>query len=92
MLPPWLLAACAVPIVLVLYKSINDGIFTGSTAVDEKLRAYLEKLEAANDMAEVFLNRMWDRALEAPIEATAGLTNFTVITVDTDTYTFATLT
>ena len=46
MLPPWLLAACAVPIVLVLYKSINDGIFTGSTAVDEKLRAYLEKLEA----------------------------------------------
>ncbi|CAE7740059.1 unnamed protein product [Symbiodinium necroappetens] len=83
MLPPWLLAACAVPIVLVLYKSINDGMFTGSTAVDE-LRSYLEKLEAANDMAEVFLNRMWDRALEAPIEATAGRTNFTVITVDTD--------
>ncbi|CAE7200651.1 unnamed protein product [Symbiodinium sp. CCMP2456] len=85
MLPPWLLAACAVPIVLVLYKSIDDGIFTGSTAAeDEKLRAYLEKLEAANDMAEVFLNQMWDRALEAPVEATAGLTNFTVITVDTD--------
>ena len=48
MLPAWLLAACAVPIVLVLYKFINDGIFTGSAVEDDelRLRAYLEKLEA----------------------------------------------
>jgi len=86
MLPAWLLAACAVPIVLVLYKFINDGIFTGSAVEDDelRLRAYLEKLEAANDLAEEFLTQMWDRTLEAPVEATAGLTNFTVITVDTD--------
>ncbi|CAE7294379.1 unnamed protein product [Symbiodinium pilosum] len=85
MAPAWLLVAFLLPVTLLLYQVWNSygphGLAT-STEEERQLRAFLQKVEAQNELAEDFLGEQWERRFQRGLGRT-DLPNVTIITVDT---------